>query len=128
MTIDWTKPIQTRDGRKARYLGTLAGDYAYPIVVAVECRNEETVSYCSNCGVQNPSGKESTNDIINVPPQPVVHTTWLVVADMGRGICCTPLCTSESAHCFAETQKRFGFKVFGIKRVTITEGEGLSND
>lgn len=35
MTVDWTKPIQTRDGRKARVLATDLGDDNYPIVVAV---------------------------------------------------------------------------------------------
>lgn len=35
MSVDWTKPIQTRDGRKARLLGIVKGA-AWPVAVAVE--------------------------------------------------------------------------------------------
>lgn len=34
MSIDWSRPIQTKDGRKARYLGKVI-DVTYPHVIAL---------------------------------------------------------------------------------------------
>lgn len=53
--IDWTKPIETTDGRACRVLATDMKDYSWPVVIAVMNDGVEGVVQCrmdgssSNC-------------------------------------------------------------------------------
>jgi len=49
MTIDWTKPLKTRDGRPARYLGSLKGPYTR-VVVVPDCDGGEHVDVYTEDG------------------------------------------------------------------------------
>ncbi len=71
MTLDPTKPVQTRDGRKARIIATDRNGSYYPIIALVSSKNskeEIIVSY-------RPNGSEVDGlslrplDLINVPEE-----------------------------------------------------------
>ena len=70
MTIDWTKPIQTRDGRSARLLcKDLKGARGYPVVVALlDERGYESLEHYT-LGGQYLTGddEENDHDLINLP-------------------------------------------------------------
>lgn len=70
MSVDWSKPIQTRDGRKARFLGTLDGvDYGHLSAVwSDKCQSEMLIETTKSGYVFEYS--ESKDDIINSPPPP----------------------------------------------------------
>ena len=88
VTVDWTKPIQTRDGRPARVLCTDLGSEANcPVVVAVQsaASSAETVTQRPLNGRFYVIDKEHPSDIINVPEKRTVYinfyedgvrTTW----------------------------------------------------
>lgn len=84
---DWSKPIQTVDGRKARLLGELKTSSIYneSRVVAVEEPNgdEHAKSYFEDG--QYFSDRKSQHDIINVPPRKVTREVevWAVVDSDG---------------------------------------------
>lgn len=79
MSIDWTKPIQTRDGRPARLLGHI--DAQQPVVVAyVNDKEGETVEAFHTDGryyLYEVDG-ESKFDIVNVPTDPVSELLELI--------------------------------------------------
>lgn len=58
--IDWSRPIQTRDGRKARVLATDFKGRRNPIVIAVENGGYESILHCAKDG-------GNACDIINAP-------------------------------------------------------------
>ena len=65
--VDWTRPVQTRDGRKARVLCTnkVGGQ---PVVVLVEVCSEETIQTVNIDGsFHNNEGARSNYDIMNIP-------------------------------------------------------------
>lgn len=69
--IDWTKPIQRKDGRPARYLGTLEGPVPrHRHAVAVRGSNGEQVWMYSDDGYPG----EDSATISNIP---VKHRRWL---------------------------------------------------
>lgn len=71
MSVDWTKPIQTRDGRKARYICEIkAPPYSRLVILDDESNTESPEPYRENGGYMK-GGEESILDIINSPPQPV---------------------------------------------------------
>ncbi len=88
MIVDWTKPIQTVDGRKARLLGELKASSVHneSRVVAVEEPNgdEHAKSYFEDG--QYFSDRKSQHDIINVPPRRVMREVeaWVVVDHLGN--------------------------------------------
>ncbi len=71
MTFDPTKPVQTRDGRKARILCTdLKTPDGYPLVVAVEYSDGEAESlrrYASDGSFSNRETMYRPEDLINTP-------------------------------------------------------------
>ena len=78
MTVDWTKPIQTRDGRPARLLGVLKGRPFTSHVVALP---EESDTSRECLMIRNSDGSASMGcthplDIINVPPEPRKFVRW----------------------------------------------------
>ena len=82
--IDWSKPIQTVDGKKARLLGELKTLHTENDnkVVAVELPTgyECVYTYYAN-GRSFLHKEDHTRDIINVPPRKVTHEVeaWAVV-------------------------------------------------
>jgi hypothetical protein len=83
MAIDWTKPVQTRDGRKVRVLCTDGPDLRYPVIGVADgglCPETWTID-----GVHFANGVPSDLDIINTPDPPVTVTRWVnVYPDMER--------------------------------------------
>ena len=82
MSIDFTKPLQTRDGRKVRLLCTDKIS-SYPVVVWLE-DIKATASYTLE-GV-NVIGEESNIDLVNVPEQVTVDVWVNVYKDEQGGI------------------------------------------
>jgi hypothetical protein len=77
MAIDWTKPVQTRNGRKVRVLCTDGPDLRYPVIGVVAgmlCPETWTID-----GVHFVNGAPSNLDIINTPDPPVTVTGWVNV-------------------------------------------------
>lgn len=79
--IDWTKPLQTMDGRPARLLGKLETD-TFPMVVAIKradgrefeaCYTEDGFYYLGKvtdtCDLRNVPTKKSRRVWINVYPE-----------------------------------------------------------
>ena len=92
MSIDFTKPLQTRDGRKVRLLCTDAHE-PYPIV----CLCEDTKLFA----MFTPDGKPPVggrNDLMNVPEEVTVDM-WINVYDGNTGFR-----TKEEALALAVTQ------------------------
>jgi hypothetical protein len=82
MAIDWTKPVQTRDGRKVRVLCTDGPDLWYSVIGMVDgrlCPETWTID-----GVHFANGVTSNLDIINTPDPPVTVTRWVNVYSGGR--------------------------------------------
>lgn len=75
MSIDFTKPLQTRDGRKVQLLCTDKVGTSYPVVVWLE-DIKGTASYTLE-GV-NVIGEESDIDLMNVPEEVTVDA-WVNV-------------------------------------------------
>lgn len=85
MTVDWTKPIQTRDGRPARVLCTdLKSPNELRVVIAVLLTDgkREDVWYRPPCGKFYGMNKESPTDIINVPEKRTVYINIYSPNDM----------------------------------------------
>ena len=76
MSIDFTKPLQTRDGRPVKVLCTDKIS-SYPVVVWLE-DIKATASYTLE-GV-NVIGEESNIDLVNVPEQVTVDV-WVNIYD-----------------------------------------------
>ena len=83
MAIDWTKPVQTRAGRKVRVLCTDGPDLWYSVIGMVDgrlCPETWTID-----GVHFANGVTSNLDIINTPEPAVTLTRWVnVYLDMQR--------------------------------------------
>ena len=71
--IDFSKPVQTRDGRKVRILCTdMKGDMGDTVVgIIAEGDSEEVLTWKTD-GVYNRAGDETSCDLINVPETRVV--------------------------------------------------------
>jgi hypothetical protein len=82
MAIDWTKPVQTRDGQKVRVLCTDGPDSQYPVIGLIDGGGLETWTIG---GVYAANVATSNLDIINTPDPPVTVTRWVnVYPDMER--------------------------------------------
>ena len=73
MNIDFTKPLQTRNGRKLRLLCTDASGY-YPILCLIE-DNKDTISYTSDGRVYKDI-EDHPNNLMNVPEEVTVDS-WI---------------------------------------------------
>lgn len=82
-TFDPTKPVQTRDGRKARILCVDIESQSYPIVAAIKGVRSETVESFTSEG-RSWLESESDDDLINIPPQ-VVKTYYKNIYDTDIG-------------------------------------------
>lgn len=76
MTIDWTKPVQTRDGRKMRVLCTDAKNSSHPVIVLIEGAAGEELFYYDRNGIRRGGIGVPNTDAINVPEQ---KRRWLNV-------------------------------------------------
>ena len=86
MSVDWTKPIQTRDGDRARLVGTLNYGCAREmtrVVVRVGANGKDFggVWTCYESGLHR-----GDSDIINVPPRKETREVeaWVVVDHLGN--------------------------------------------
>jgi len=71
--IDWTKPVQTRDGRKARVLCTdIVGGFN-PVVAAYIDGCAELVALYSIDGKYFASSDDNPRDLINIPEKQVIE-------------------------------------------------------
>jgi hypothetical protein len=77
MAIDWTKPVQTRDGRKVRVLCTDAPGSQYPVIGLIEGDGDPETWTIG--GVYAANGATSNLDIINAPEPAVTLTRWVNV-------------------------------------------------
>jgi hypothetical protein len=68
MSIDFTKPVQTRDGRKARILCTDRTGGLYPVVGLVSDGRIETTTCWMRDGTHVAGEHGLPMDLINVPP------------------------------------------------------------
>jgi hypothetical protein len=69
MSIDFTKPVQTRDGRKVRILCTDAKSAAGAIVgLVISAGNQEYVEHWFSDGCFMADKTNDDRDLINVPP------------------------------------------------------------
>lgn len=67
MTLDITKPVQTRDGKPARIVCTdMKGTFPVVALVTQKSGNEVVNSYDSN-GVYHTFSGKSDNDLVNIP-------------------------------------------------------------
>jgi hypothetical protein len=90
MTFDPTKPVQTRDGRKARIICTDMVDERYPIVALIteETDREFPVSFTADGRILD-SAREHDNDLVNIPEKregwinvyPVPESPWRTPSD-----------------------------------------------
>lgn len=107
--IDWNKPIQTRDGRKARKLGDLAhAAFGEPIVCAVTGRNglEFVACYAPSGEFYGPGRparvqpSDSDMDLVNAPPAEVFSDVVYVNEFDGE----TPSIRTDVLHAEASVQ------------------------
>jgi hypothetical protein len=73
MSVDWTRPIQTRDGRKARYMGRMEckGDCILVAVRNSDSSEEYATTRAESGAYMSDQKKENAGDIINSPPPKV---------------------------------------------------------
>ena len=77
MAIDWTKPVQTRNGRKVRVLCTDGPDTLYPVIGLIEGGDGTELWKLS--GMYASNGATCNLDIINTPEPAVTVTRWVNV-------------------------------------------------
>lgn len=80
-TFDPTKPVKTRDGRKARIVST-ALDGAYSLGAVVTC--EDGLEYLDTFMPDGTWFEGSRNDLVNVPEKRALDV-WLNVYPSGDG-------------------------------------------
>ena len=112
MTFDPTKPVQTRDGRKARILCTDIKGWNKPIVAAISRRDGSEFITNHNLNGQLAATEESLTDLVNIP-----ETLWVNVYD--DCVCDPPYKTREEADKGVMTGKD------RIACISFKEGDGL---
>ena len=79
MSIDWEKPVQTRDGRKARVLCTDMRGTEFSVVALVDDATNENLITVNKHG-RHYGTQRSATDLINAP---VTITRWVNVYSRG---------------------------------------------
>lgn len=82
--IDFSKPVQTRDGRKARIICTDANHIMYPIVVLITTDGLES-PYSFAINGQYDAKEESSKDLVNAPDRQV-HADLIIAWANGAKI------------------------------------------
>jgi hypothetical protein len=119
MSVDWNKPIQTRDGRKARVVCMDRKDYQShrTYMCLVDNNGTEAVWFYKSNGYIRDDNKNDDLDIINVPEE---HEIEIRFCKNSKGTICH-VCMSLSSPC----RECHDFKEIAKKKITIKEGEGL---
>lgn len=118
--VDWTKPIQTRGGQAARYVGTLNTDNGLRHLVVVTGNAGEFAVAVNEDG-QNTPAAQSSADIINVPAS---RSVWVVLYKVRDGM----IVYSEafmSIEYMNDFLRGSGRVPVAKMKVDITEGFGL---
>ncbi len=106
MAIDWSKPIQTKSGKKVRFLGELKADYAESFVAAVtDGDGQESVMQYNSAGIPTRLGADY---LINVPEKIKLHI-WLAGNNVQGHIVdssCTTAVRASSAGWIVEVEKK----------------------
>lgn len=106
--LDINKPVQTRDGRKARIIcSDMKGDY--PIVACVEINDkvEEEGSFTENGNFL--CSREQSSDLINAPEK---HVRYLHLYDGGYTV----------LRASSDPDAAYG-KLLGFSKVIVQEGQ-----
>jgi hypothetical protein len=130
--IDWDKPIQTRDGRKAR---VVCRDKQSPdglthiCLVSTKSGNEETVSHYTVNGGWLPSESRMDSDIINVPQEHEILVRVCKLSDRRTPCSCALIAPIEtclrSSRNRAELKEAYTVTPIYKEKKTIKEGAGL---
>ncbi len=113
--IDWTRPLQTRDGKPARFLGTRKSTWGTH-VVCIDAGESEEVWFANTNGDVPHGGSCSPADIINVPAPKRSGTVWVNVFEDGFAIGHT---TRRAANMGTQSN------ILACVEVPWTEGQGL---
>ena len=115
--FDPTKPVQTRDGRKARIIATDAVDPIYPIVALVtqKAGEERPERYTSTGRYYSDGDILRPTDLVNVPEK---HVRWVNVYPDRN--CRTVYGARYGADAGASDDR------IACIRIEFEEGEGLS--
>lgn len=114
--VDWTKPIQLRDGTPARLVGVLK-NHRRPRVIA--CVRHDGVEVVHQVGEDGYCDYERAS-ITNVP---VTRTVYLNFYDAGTD--CVPICSVHDTKELADSVGGGCMVKVACVKVTYTEGEGL---
>ncbi len=114
-SIDWTKPIQTKNGKPARYKGTRKSPKMIHCVL-YEDGDAEYFIYVNHVGMCYENGYPSRLDIINVPAPKRSGTVWVNVYEGG-------VCEVHNSRNIADSEA--GKNRLACVEVPWTEGQGL---
>ena len=116
MSIDWDKPVQTRNGHKVRVLCTDM-KAEFPVIVLIENEEGETLYSLDKDG-RLWREKENELDIVNVP---TTVTRWVNVYpdEIGK-----PRKSKQEANYVEHTKDRIACVPV---KITYTSGEGLDD-
>ena len=120
--VDWTKPIQTREGTAARFIGILDSGMPYTRIVAVGGAGNERSIHVTETGRFWASDTPHDCDIINVPqPEPEKVELWINIYrnENGRWLCGGLHLSQREADAMALTSREARI------HVRFTPGEGL---
>lgn len=122
MSLDWTKPIQTRSGVPAELVTTLEGQPRSHVVKYIH-DNRACVSQVFPSGHIQHVGVERKEDIINVPPPPPkTYELWLNVYPVDSG------CFNYTHETRAYADQQADVNRVACLKVTYTHGEGLDDE
>lgn len=123
MAVDWDKPIQTKDGRLARFLG-LRNHPTHPRVVAVPTYRDgvsfECVDTYTEGGRLYEQNPMHNSNIINVPQK---HVRWQNVYEYPFGPRASGFFATREAANAADEEAHLS-RIACI-RIEFEEGEGL---
>ncbi len=128
--IDWSKPVQTRDGRKVRVLATDAASLnnKYPVVVLVTSEGGyENVMQLTIDGRYWYDVKEpSPLDLVNVPEK---RRVWVAVGQFGKVAGSeTAVVVTNGYESKEKAIKFLGSNTRAVFEIEYTEGQGLGSD
>lgn len=119
-TFDPTKPVQTRDGRKARIICTDRKGTEYPIIALVEDEDGEEGDYAfSATGSYWDSGEEMVDDLINIPEREVLYANVYSDDESDTGI-------SQCIWLRRNNAARYPDRLLGVIKVTQENGKIVS--
>ena len=124
--IDLNKPVQTRDGRKARILATDVAHETYPVAAAVTSANgkEEYIEAYTALGTYTKGISENYMDLVNVPVREETFRTFKFYGfnglDNGLSLGGWPGETAE------DVRHMVGSMWDGVVKVTTLDGKFVS--